>query len=179
MATASNSKKNSSGQSTGDRPSPTTNQPLPFEPQANKKTKAPKLVKSQSKPEKQGTSQGNAKPKASAKGAKTSAHRSAIPEVVSKRMARRMAFFCGIPTLIGFSVLPASYWVITHHWFDLPNTAVLLMSLGCLGLSVLGLSYGVLSASWDEDREGSLLGFREFSLNWDRFMASWKNRRQQ
>jgi hypothetical protein len=175
MAAASNQKKSKAEQSTGDRPS-ATSQPLPFEPQANKKTKAPKLTQSQSK----ATNSKAPKGSATAKGANaTNAKRqNAIPEVVSKRMARRMAFFCGIPTLLGFSVLPGSYLVITNHWFELPNTAVLLVSLGFLGLSVLGLSYGVLSASWDEDQPGSLLGLRECGLNWDRFVTSWKNRRQ-
>jgi hypothetical protein len=178
MAAASNQQKSNADKSKGNRSSSTS--PLPFEPQANKKTKAPKLApnpaKAQSKTAKSGTAKGSDKNKGA--NASNANRRNTIPEVVSKRMVQRMAFFCGIPTLLGFSVLPGSYLVITNHWFELPNTAVLLVSLGFLGLSVLGLSYGVLSASWDEDQPGSLLGFREFGLNWDRFVTSWKNRRQ-
>lgn len=32
-------------------------------------------------------------------------------------------------------------------------------------LGLVGLSYGVLSASWDEDEEGSFLGIEEFQTN--------------
>ncbi|MCM1984858.1 PAM68 family protein [Lyngbya confervoides] len=101
-----------------------------------------------------------------------------IPEVVSRRMAKRMVVFCGIPTLLGLATLPLSYWIIAQDLMDLPNVAVILVSLLFLGLSVLGLSYGVLSASWDEDQPGSWLGISEFQLNWQRLLTSWQERRQ-
>lgn len=97
-----------------------------------------------------------------------------IPKAVSDRMVRRMFLFCGIPSLVGLLTLPTSYWIVTHHWFDLPNYAVLMVSLGLFGLGVLGLSYGALSASWD-DEAGSKLGWSEFQLNWGRMVSSWKS----
>lgn len=93
-------------------------------------------------------------------------------------MAKRMVVFCGIPTLLGLATLPLSYWIIAQDLMDLPNVAVILVSLLFLGLSVLGLSYGVLSASWDEDQPGSWLGISEFQLNWQRLLTSWQERRQ-
>lgn len=103
----------------------------------------------------------------------------AIPQVVSQRMAQRMAVFCGIPTALGMSVFFVSYWIVTHGWFKLPNVAVIFMSLGFFGLGVLGLSYGVLSASWDEAEVGSKLGWSEFKLNLGRMLAAWRAARQQ
>ncbi|MCF3606526.1 PAM68 family protein [Planktothrix agardhii 1033] len=50
--------------------------------------------------------------------------------------------------------------------------------MGCFGLSVLGLSYGVLSASWDEEAPGSILGWQEFKLNLGRMQDGWKAARQ-
>jgi Photosynthesis affected mutant 68 len=97
-----------------------------------------------------------------------------IPEVVSKRMARRMAVFCGVPTLLGLSTFPFSYFVMFRNGIELPNVAVLLTSLGGLGLGVLGLTYGVLSASWDEELTGSSMGWQEFRLNWGRVVENWK-----
>jgi Photosynthesis affected mutant 68 len=103
----------------------------------------------------------------------------AIPAVVSQRMARRMAFFCGVPTGLGMSTFIASYFIVTQAWFKLPNIAVVLVSMGFFGLGVLGLTYGVLSASWDEDIPGSLWGGQEFATNLGRMTAAWRSARQQ
>lgn len=102
----------------------------------------------------------------------------AIPAVVSQRMARRMAFFCGIPTALGMLTFVASYFILTNAWFKLPNIAVVLVSMGFFGLGVLGLTYGVLSASWEEEVTGSLWGFPEFTTNWGRMTAAWRASRQ-
>jgi hypothetical protein len=64
--------------------------------------------------------------------------------------------------------------VVSKGLFDLPNTAVLLVSMGCFGLGVLGLSYGVLSASWDEEVSGSTLGWEEFNTNFGRMREAWR-----
>lgn len=87
-----------------------------------------------------------------------------------------MALFCGIPTFLGLASFPTSYFIL-QQGIELPNVAVLLVSLGCLGLGVLGLSYGVLSASWDEDRLGNALGWSEFQLNFGRMVEGWKEAR--
>lgn len=99
-----------------------------------------------------------------------------IPEVVSQRMIRRVLVFCGIPVLMGMSIFIISYLAIVNHWFRLPNTVVVLTSMGCLGLSVLGLTYGILSACWDEeaDAKGSLLGITEFKINFGRMKAAYR-----
>ena len=99
-----------------------------------------------------------------------------IPDVVSKRMIRRVLVFCGIPVLMGVAVFLGSYWVITNHLFKVQNTLVLLTSMGCLGLSVLGLTYGILSACWEEDSnvKGSLLGWAEFKINFGRMADAYR-----
>jgi len=102
----------------------------------------------------------------------------AIPAIVSQRMLRRMALFCGLPTALGILTFIASYVVVSHNWFKLPNVAVVFVSMGFFGLSVLGLSYGVLSASWDEEIPGSKLGWNEFTLNWGRMRSAWRSKSQ-
>lgn len=102
----------------------------------------------------------------------------AVPEVVSRRMVRRMAFFCGIPSAVGMSTFFVSYEIVINGWFKLPTAAVLLVSLGFFGLGVLGLTYGVLSASWDEDRLGGWLGWGEFTTNLGRMTEAWRSSRQ-
>ncbi len=101
----------------------------------------------------------------------------ALPKVVSDRMARRMAVFCGVPTVLGMATLIGGYVAISHG-IKPPGVLVLLVSMGFLGLSVLGVTYGILSASWDEEIAGSKLGVQEFAVNWGRMMAAWKATRQ-
>lgn len=110
--------------------------------------------------------------------AKVSKDEMTIPDVVSKRMARRMALLCGVPTFLGMLTFVASYVIVSNHWLKLPNIAVLLVSMGFFGLGVLGLTYGVLSASWDEETPGSILGWNEFTTNWGRMLAAWRGARQ-
>ncbi len=102
----------------------------------------------------------------------------AVPDAVSKRMAKRMAVLCGVPSALGMLTFIVSYFVVSHG-FKLPNIAVVLMSMGFFGLGVLGLSYGVLSASWDEETPGSLLGWQEFTTNWGRMTSAWRSARSQ
>ncbi|NJK75911.1 MAG: DUF3464 family protein [Microcoleus sp. SU_5_6] len=150
-------------------------QRLPFEPAANRKKNPKKppetpasAVKTDEKPQAQTT---GTKP-AQTSGTKQS---QSIPEVVSKRMISRIALFCGVPTFLGVATFFVSYLVVTKGLFELPNTAVLLVSMGCFGLGVLGLSYGVLSASWDEEISGSSLGWQEFTTNFGRMRQAWRD----
>jgi hypothetical protein len=102
----------------------------------------------------------------------------AIPKVVSQRMIRRVAAFCGIPTFLGISALVISYLLITFAQIKLAPIAVLLVNMGFFGLGVLGITYGTLSASWDEDRVGTWLGWNEFTVNWGRMVNEWRTVRQ-
>jgi len=97
----------------------------------------------------------------------------AIPEVVSQRMLRRMLAFSGVPTFLGVATFFGSYALIVKGNVDLPPYAILLSTLGCFGLGVVGLTYGVLSASWDEDRPGDWLGLDEFKVNFGRMTRAW------
>lgn len=156
MARSKSSKDSKSNGQESDR--------LPFEPKSSKKksAKAPAIP--------------NTKAKTGTKTKSRASREGGIPAIVSKRMAKRMAIFCGVPTLTGLAILPVSYFLITKDIVPLPNTAVLLLSLLCLGLGVVGLSYGVISASWDESEAGSLLGIQEFQLNFKRLRESWQAR---
>ncbi|MGQ9866121.1 MAG: photosystem II biosynthesis protein [Pseudanabaenaceae cyanobacterium] len=150
--------------------------PLPFEPKG-RNARPKSSPKPSSKPSPRGA-------KTEGKGGTKSPQPSnptervvGIPQEVSDRMVRRAAFFCGIPTAMGFGSLVVSYIVISRHWLELPNTLVLLVSLGLTGLGVLGLSYGALSASWDTGRVGSLWGGEEFRKNLGYLVAAWRSQR--
>ena len=144
--------------------------PLPFEP--NKKRQKPakaikqpvlKTPETENKPQQQ---------------RRYSKQEMAIPEVVSQRMIRRVAAFCGIPTFLGIASLVISYLLVTLADIQLPPIAVLLVNMGLFGLGVLGITYGVLSASWDEERPGNMIGLAEFSTNWGRMAEVWRETRK-
>jgi len=128
---------------------------LPFEPASNKKKVPQKPIQSA-----------------------VSDRSSGIPEVVSQRMVRRMAFFSGVPSFLGMSTFVVSYLLVSQLHYALPNSAVLLVSLGFFGLGVVGLSYGILSASWEPEQSGSLLGIDQFSVNLSRTTNAWKDARR-
>jgi len=100
-----------------------------------------------------------------------------IPDAVAGRMARRIGLATGIPTVLGMGVFVASYLLVSRQLLDIPPAATLVASGGCFLLGLLGLSYGVLSASW-EDAQGSLLGFEQIPVNLGRLRASVKAMRQ-
>jgi len=148
---------------------------LPFEPTKKRK----KSEKSQPAPISQDADSSGTSAQSGRRSPRRSQDDNSIPEAVSRRMLRRMLFFSGIPVSLGVLIFFASYVVITQHIAELPNVAVLLTTLGCFGLSVVGLSYGALSASWDEKSVGSILGIDQFKLNFGRLLDSWRQAREQ
>jgi len=92
-------------------------------------------------------------------------------------MARRIAIATGIPTLMGMAVFVGSYLLVSRHILDIPPSATLAASGACFLLGLVGLSYGVLSASW-ETEAGSLLGTEQIGVNFGRLKGSLQALRQ-
>jgi hypothetical protein len=147
-------------------------QRLPFEPRTKRKKTAKAPPEPVASPPSK-TAAKKDKPETS-KPVATSRESMAVPEVVSKRMVRRMALLCGVPSVLGIATFFVSYFLVTQAGVKLPNVAVVLLSMGFFGLGVLGLSYGVLSASWDEDVPGTKLGWQEFTTNLGRMTSAWR-----
>jgi hypothetical protein len=101
-----------------------------------------------------------------------------IPDEVNRRIIRRAALFCGIPTGLGLTTFIVSYFLVSRHIVDLPTSAVVLLSMLFLGIGVVGLSYGAISASWDEGRVGSWWGSEEFKKNFGYLSEAWKAQKQ-
>ena len=97
----------------------------------------------------------------------------AIPPAVANRMARRVGLATGIPTVLGMATFIVSYVVVSRGLLDIPPVATLLTSGAFFLLGLVGLSYGVLSASW-EDQPGTLLGFEQVGVNIGRLRGSLK-----
>jgi hypothetical protein len=142
---------------------------LPFEPASvrQKPSKPPATTATQSK-------SAQSTPKSTKGRSSRASTSSSIPEVVSRRMVSRAAFYCGVPSVLALLTFVVSYLAIANDVFHPPTAAVLLVSFGFFGLGVLGLSYGPLSASWDEERVGNVIGWNDFKLNFGRLRDSWR-----
>ena len=108
--------------------------------------------------------------KMAAKGKKRS---QAIPEAVTNRMARRIAVAMGVPSLLGMASFVVSYLLVSRGILDIPPAITLVTSGGFFLLGLVGLSYGLFSASW-ESQPGSLLGFEQIGVNISRLKQSLK-----
>jgi hypothetical protein len=100
-----------------------------------------------------------------------------IPETVAQRMLRRIAIATGVPSALGMAVFVGSYLLVSRQILDVPPVATLLASGTCFLLGVVGLSYGVLSASWEE-APGTLLGTEQLAVNISRVRSSLRAMRQ-
>ena len=90
--------------------------------------------------------------------------KSAIPKEVANRMARRIVITTGLPTFSGMAVFVVSYLIVSKGIADIPPALTLLTSAACFLAGLLGLSYGILSASW-ENKAGSFLGIENIRPN--------------
>ena len=102
----------------------------------------------------------------------------AIPRYVADRMARRVAVFTGLPTVAGMGVFVGSYLLITKEIADIAPGLTLAGSGFFFLLGLAGLSFGVLSSSWDP-QPGSLLGLENLKPNIQRMRQSIKAQKQQ
>ena len=107
------------------------------------------------------------------KATNTKTQSNGIPKYVADRMAKRIFFTAGIPTLLGMSVFVISYIIVTRKIAEIPPSSTIAISALFFLLGLGGLSYGILSASWDI-APGSFLGLENIPLNIQRAKAAFK-----
>ena len=98
---------------------------------------------------------------------------SGIPKYVADRMARRIFFTAGIPTILGMSVFVVSYIIVTRNIAEIPPSSTIAISALFFLLGLAGLSFGILSASWDKE-PGSFFGIENIPMNVQRAKAAFK-----
>lgn len=96
---------------------------------------------------------------------KEDAGAAAIPERVAQRMGKRMLPFVGIPLFGSFTSFIGFWYLATFKDMEFQPSVVATTSFAFLAIGLLGITYSVMSASWDDDREGSDLGVDEFQKN--------------
>tara|TARA_Y100001970_G_scaffold288149_1_gene414651 strand:+ start:25347 stop:25790 length:444 start_codon:yes stop_codon:yes gene_type:complete len=96
-----------------------------------------------------------------------------IPKYVADRMARRIIITAGIPTILGMSVFVGSYIIVTRNIAEIPPSSTIAISAIFFLLGLGGLSFGILSASWDKE-PGSFFGIENIPLNIERAKAAFK-----
>jgi hypothetical protein len=89
-----------------------------------------------------------------------------LPQPVFDRILRRIMFAVAVPMASGVALLNGYDALKRGQGLEVPTWVPLLTILLAFGTSALGIAYGTLSASWDPDREGSLLGIDEVRANW-------------
>ena len=98
---------------------------------------------------------------------------SGIPKYVADRMARRIFFTAGIPTILGMSVFVISYIIVTRKIAEIPPSSTIAISALFFLLGLGGLSFGILSASWDKE-PGSFFGIENIPMNIQRAKEAFK-----
>eukprot|EP00595_Chromulina_sp_UTEXLB2642_P002117 CAMPEP_0196765982 /NCGR_PEP_ID=MMETSP1095-20130614/16437_1 /TAXON_ID=96789 ORGANISM="Chromulina nebulosa, Strain UTEXLB2642" /NCGR_SAMPLE_ID=MMETSP1095 /ASSEMBLY_ACC=CAM_ASM_000446 /LENGTH=153 /DNA_ID=CAMNT_0042125591 /DNA_START=358 /DNA_END=819 /DNA_ORIENTATION=- len=88
----------------------------------------------------------------------------AVPELVANRMITRIAGFFGVPVFGGLLIFVISFFISKKYDFVVPPTIVAYATQVPFVIGLMGISYAILSSSWDEE-PGSFWGFKEFNIN--------------
>lgn len=108
----------------------------------------------------------------------TSPDSAVIPERVAQRMGKRMIPFVGIPLFGVMGAFVVFWYLATYKNYEFQPALVAFSTIGILGVGLVGITFSVMSASWDDDEEGSALGFDEFKTNFDSIKGGLKRTKQ-
>jgi len=97
-----------------------------------------------------------------------------IPEKVAQRMGKRMLPFVGIPLFGSIAAFVGFWYMATYRDLEYQPVLVAGSTIALLLIGLIGITYSMMSASWDPEREGSILGTDEFSRNIDNIKGGLK-----
>lgn len=100
------------------------------------------------------------------------------PQAVVDRMGRRVLSFMAVPMAGGVAALGAFWYLKIIAKVEYPLWLAYLGSSLLFGGGLLGITYGILSTSWDPRREGSALGWTELQANVALLLDKDKNKQQ-
>eukprot|EP00596_Hydrurales_sp_CCMP1899_P007738 CAMPEP_0119042258 /NCGR_PEP_ID=MMETSP1177-20130426/14492_1 /TAXON_ID=2985 /ORGANISM="Ochromonas sp, Strain CCMP1899" /LENGTH=192 /DNA_ID=CAMNT_0007008911 /DNA_START=329 /DNA_END=907 /DNA_ORIENTATION=+ len=91
----------------------------------------------------------------------------AVPELVADRMIGRIIAFFGVPVFGGLAIFVGAFFYSKKFDLVVPPSIIAYATQVPFVLGLVGISYAIISTSWDEE-PGSILGFKEFGINKDR-----------
>lgn len=101
-----------------------------------------------------------------------------IPEKVAQRMGKRMLPFVGIPLFGAMGAFIGFWYMATYRDMEFQPVLVAGTTIALLAIGLVGITYSMMSASWDPEREGSVLGTDEFSRNIDNIKGGLSRSRE-
>jgi len=101
-----------------------------------------------------------------------------IPEKVAMRMGARMLPFVGIPLFGGMAIFVGFWYFATVKGVVFQTGLVAAITIAALAVGLMGITYSVMSASWDAEIEGSALGVDEFKTNVDNIKLGLQRSRE-
>ena len=96
----------------------------------------------------------------------------AMPQAVSDRMLARVVPFAALPVGGAFLAFVGFWFANTQLDLDITPQIVAYTTQALFLLGFGGITYGVMSTSWDEADEGSGLGLDEAKSNWVKMWGS-------
>lgn len=91
----------------------------------------------------------------------------AVPELVANRMLGRIIVLAGLPVFGGLAIFVGAFFYFKKYDLVVQPAMVAYATQVPFILGLLGITYGILSSSWDKE-EGSMLGIDEFKTNLQR-----------
>ena len=98
----------------------------------------------------------------------------AVPELVANRMITRIAVLAGVPVFGGLAIFVGAFFYAKKFDIVLQPSIVAYATQAPFILGLLGITYGILSASWDVEEPGSFWGFKEAKINFSRIQEGVK-----
>ncbi|KAI5085106.1 hypothetical protein GOP47_0001275, partial [Adiantum capillus-veneris] len=95
-----------------------------------------------------------------------------VPQIVMDRMIKRIGVSIAVPVVLAVLMFPLFWFLKVQLRVDVPEWLPLLVSGTFFGSAALGITYGIVSTSWDPLRDGSFLGWKEANANWPIFFNS-------
>ncbi len=102
----------------------------------------------------------------------------AVPEMVADRMIGRIATFFGVPVFGGLAIFVGAFFYSKQTDTVIQPSIIAYATQVPFVLGLLGITYGIMSASWEPDRDGSALGVDEFKTNFARVQEGLKRTRE-
>lgn len=88
----------------------------------------------------------------------------AVPELVANRMLGRIIVFFGIPVFGGLAIFVTAFFASKYYDLTIPPVVIAYATQLPFVLGLAGISYAILSSSWDEVRIFICIQFNIFNI---------------